>query len=65
MDVTAELGLAQRAWVFASIQNATDVVYVAARRPAGVRPGMPRQFIAGLKFDLWKEHRRWHPASTP
>jgi Fe(3+) dicitrate transport protein len=52
LDLTAEYELIAHARVFASAQNVTDEVYIAARRPTGVRPGMPRMFIAGLKFDL-------------
>ena len=28
----------------------TDEEYVAARRPAGARPGAPRTFLSGLKL---------------
>ncbi len=52
LDLTAEYEMITHARVFASMQNVTDEAYIAARRPAGVRPGMPRTFIAGLKFDL-------------
>jgi Fe(3+) dicitrate transport protein len=52
LDLTAEYGLVSHARVFASMQNLTDEAYIVSRRPAGVRPGLPRTFIAGLKFDL-------------
>jgi hypothetical protein len=29
-----------------------DEVYITARRPAGIRPGMPRSLMAGIKADL-------------
>ncbi len=35
--------------VFGSVQNLTDEVYAVARRPAGLRPGMPRFFQLGVK----------------
>ena len=37
---------------FVSVQNISDEAYIVARRPAGVRPGLPRTFVAGLKFDI-------------
>ena len=52
LDLTAEYELMTHARVFAGAQNVTDEVYIASRRPTGVRPGMPRTFVAGLKFDL-------------
>jgi Fe(3+) dicitrate transport protein len=52
LDLTAEYELLTHARVFATMQNVTDEVYIAARRPSGVRPGLPRTFVAGLKFDL-------------
>ncbi|MCI0451691.1 MAG: TonB-dependent receptor [Candidatus Latescibacteria bacterium] len=52
LDLTAEYGLVTHARVFASMQNLTDEAYIVSRRPSGVRPGLPRTFIAGLKFDL-------------
>lgn len=38
--------------LFASATNLTDQVYVVARRPAGLRPGMPRAFRIGIKADF-------------
>jgi Fe(3+) dicitrate transport protein len=35
--------------LFGSLKNLTDQVYNVARRPAGLRPGMPRAFMIGLK----------------
>ncbi len=35
--------------LFARGQNLTDAVYVAARRPAGLRPGLPRTFGVGMR----------------
>lgn len=52
LDATAEYELVEHARVYASVQNLTDEAYIVARRPAGVRPGLPLTFIAGLKFDL-------------
>ena len=38
--------------LFVTVQNLTNQTYIAARRPAGVRPGMPRMFMGGIKFNL-------------
>jgi outer membrane receptor protein involved in Fe transport len=38
--------------VFASVRNLTDRGYVASRHPSGVRPGLPRLFLAGLKLEF-------------
>lgn len=36
--------------VFAGVQNLTDEVYVVARNPTGARPGLPRNFVAGIRL---------------
>ncbi len=36
--------------LFVGVQNLTDEVYVAARRPAGARPGLPRTLLAGIRI---------------
>lgn len=52
LDLTAEYELIEHTRLFASAQNVTDEVFITSRRPSGVRPGLPRTFIAGLKLDL-------------
>jgi Fe(3+) dicitrate transport protein len=37
---------------FVQVRNLTDEVYVAARRPAGARPGLPRTALVGLSWDF-------------
>jgi len=49
-DATAEVTFAQYYAAFASVQNITGEAYMVARRPAGVRPGLPRRLIAGVKM---------------
>lgn len=49
LDFSTHYALHKNIKVFGSIKNLTDQVYNVARRPAGVRPGMPRSFIVGLK----------------
>jgi Fe(3+) dicitrate transport protein len=48
VDLAAEYALSDQVQLVASVRNLTDAVYMAARRPAGVRPGMPRTMLIGL-----------------
>ena len=50
IDLTGEYEVQKNIRVFTTAYNITDEVYVAARRPAGARPGAPGTIIAGLKF---------------
>jgi Fe(3+) dicitrate transport protein len=50
--VSGEYAVGGGASLFASVQNLTDEAYIVSRHPAGVRPGLPRFFLAGLKFDV-------------
>jgi Fe(3+) dicitrate transport protein len=52
LSVSGDYELRKGVRVFASLQNVTDNVYIVSRHPAGVRPGLPRLFQAGLKIDL-------------
>jgi len=51
-DLSAEYRVGEYARLFASVENLTDETYLSARRPAGVRPGMPRTGWLGVKFDF-------------
>jgi len=50
--------LAYRFWsnssVFISVRNLGNRIYVVARRPAGLRPGLPRTVLAGVEVELGK-----------
>ena len=52
VNLSTEYELSQRASLFANLQNVTNNRYIVARRPAGVRPGLPRLFMAGIHFRL-------------
>ncbi len=52
VDISAHYRLHQHISLFASASNLTNRVYVVARRPAGLRPGMPRAFNLGLKANF-------------
>ncbi len=49
IDLAGSYRINSRVSVFGSILNVTDTEYIAARRPAGVRPGLPRHVRLGLK----------------
>lgn len=51
-DASAEYTLTQKNKIFITIRNITDKAYITARRPAGVRPGLPRTFLMGIKTDF-------------
>ena len=44
--------LAGRYRIYLQVRNLTDEVYVAARRPYGLRPGLPRTALLGIQVDL-------------
>jgi Fe(3+) dicitrate transport protein len=49
IDLAGNYRINRSLTAFANISNITDQVYEVARRPAGLRPGMPRSFVAGIK----------------
>jgi Fe(3+) dicitrate transport protein len=51
-DVSGERRIMDGVRLFGSVENLSDENYVAARRPAGVRPGMPRTVWLGVKLDF-------------
>lgn len=53
VDVAGEHKLTDQVRAFATIDNLFDETYIAARRPAGARPGMPLTAMAGIKASLW------------
>jgi Fe(3+) dicitrate transport protein len=52
LDAAASYRFAGRYRAFARVRNLADEVYVAARRPAGLRPGLPRTILLGLSLDF-------------
>jgi Fe(3+) dicitrate transport protein len=52
VDFSAYYALNQMAGLFLNVTNLTDEINVIARRPAGIRPGMPRAFNIGLKANF-------------
>jgi Fe(3+) dicitrate transport protein len=52
IDASASYNLHKNMAFFANATNLTDQVYVVARRPAGLRPGMSRAFNVGIKANF-------------
>lgn len=50
VDVSSGLQLSKSLRLLAQARNLFNDTYVAARRPAGARPGLPRTFLAGLNW---------------
>ena len=51
-DVAGEHKITDKITAFTTVENVFDETYVAARRPAGARPGMPLTAMVGLKLDM-------------
>ena len=49
LDASARYALTPRFQLFATARNLTDEAYAVARRPAGLRPGLSRTFLLGMK----------------
>ena len=50
VDVAGEYEVMDSTRLFLNVDNLLDTEYVAARRPAGARPGKPMTALAGIKF---------------
>jgi len=48
LDFSSNYHLTNHISFFGSVNNITDQVYIVSRRPAGLRPGMPRSFNLGV-----------------
>ncbi len=52
VDVSAQYVFSSHIMFYGGIQNVGNKAYIVSRRPAGVRPGLPRWFNFGVKFFL-------------
>ena len=52
LDAIANYKVNENVSTYVKIDNLLDEVYVAARRPAGIRPGMDRQISVGISIQL-------------
>ena len=50
LNLAGSVDVGRHLQLVGSVQNLTDAAYVVARRPAGARPGLPRIFLAGVRF---------------
>ncbi len=48
LDGSADYKLTPRTSFYVSVKNITNEAYIVARRPAGVRPGLPRMVLGGV-----------------
>jgi Fe(3+) dicitrate transport protein len=51
-DLSFSYNMTKNLSIFASASNITNTQYIIARRPAGLRPNMPRAFMGGVKFNF-------------
>lgn len=49
LNLTGEFRMSNNRSLYLGIRNLADARYVAARRPAGARPGLPRTLSAGIR----------------
>jgi Fe(3+) dicitrate transport protein len=53
-DLAADWNVLDNLRLYVQVRNLTDESYVAARRPAGLRPGLPRTALLGVSWELGK-----------
>jgi Fe(3+) dicitrate transport protein len=53
VDLAAEYKINKNLALYTNVMNLFDYEYVAARRPAGLRPGMPFAIMFGVKVAAW------------
>lgn len=52
VDVALNYRLSDKITAFANVNNVFDNIYIVSRRPAGVRPNLPRTMNVGLKANF-------------
>ena len=50
LGLGGEVDIASWGSLFMAAHNLNNTTYIVARRPAGVRPGLPRRLEAGIRF---------------
>lgn len=51
-DLGSSFAISENIGLFVNIRNLLNVTYIVSDRPAGVRPGLPRTFMGGLRVNL-------------
>lgn len=52
IDASANYSISESIRAFLSARNLNDELYIASRRPAGIRPGLPQTLMAGLRTEF-------------
>ncbi|NNF57840.1 MAG: TonB-dependent receptor [Rhodothermaceae bacterium] len=52
LDASTEFAVTPQVALFGRVHNLLDETYIVARRPAGLRPGLPRTLAVGLRARL-------------
>jgi Fe(3+) dicitrate transport protein len=52
LDLSADYTFTSYLNVFVNVRNLLNHVYIVSDRPAGVRPGLPRTLMGGLRFTI-------------
>ena len=50
-NASGEVQVNERGTLFAGLQNFTNQIHSVARRPAGLRPGLPRTLVVGFRVE--------------
>jgi len=50
-NASGEVPISGRGTLFAGVQNLTNQIHSVARRPAGLRPGLPRTLVVGFRVE--------------
>lgn len=52
LDLSSNYQATSSVNLFVNVRNLLDQTYIVSDRPAGVRPGLPRTFMGGMRFTL-------------
>ena len=52
IDFSSEYKINNKSHLFLTVKNLTNSKSIVARRPAGLRPTLPRTISAGIKFNI-------------
>lgn len=52
LDLSITYQLNETTHFYTNMRNLTNRTYIVSRRPAGVRPGLPRMFVGGIRINF-------------